>query len=136
MKGTKGYGSATLTATATNGTEDTSDDVTATCTITGKVTYTSLKAGDVLHVGDTFYVGQVYFNTTPSMSFNNSNGVITLVENDATGTLCYKFKRGSNGTMPNVTAYKVKDNTDGVYIVSGSGTSTSDKFTLAVHTTN
>ena len=136
VKGTKGYGSATITATATNGTEDTSDDVTATCTITGKVTYTSLKAGDVLHVGDTFYVGQVYFNTTPSMSFNNSNGVITLVENDATGTLCYKFKRGSNGTMPNVTAYKVKDNTDGVYIVSGSGTSTSDKFTLAVHTTN
>ena len=136
VKGTKGYGSATITATATNGTEDTSDDVTATCTITGKVTYTSLKAGDVLHVGDTFYVGNVYFNTKPSMSFNNSNGVITLVENDATGTLCYKFKRGNNGTMPNVTAYKVKDNTDGVYIVSGSGTSTSDKFTLAVHTTN
>ena len=136
VKGTKGYGSATITATATNGTEDTSDDVTATCTITGKVTYTSLKAGDVLHVGDTFYVGQVYFNTTPGMSFNNSNGVITLVENNATGTLCYKFKRGSNGTMPNVTTYKVKDNTDGVYIVSGSGTSTSDKFTLAVHTTN
>jgi len=36
--------------------------------------------------------------------------------------------------MPNVTAYKIKDNTDGVYIVSGSGTSTSDRFTLAVHT--
>ena len=63
IMGTKGYGSATITATATNGTEDTSDDVTATCTITGKVTYTSLKAGDVLHVGDTFYVGQVYFDT-------------------------------------------------------------------------
>ena len=134
IMGTKGYGSATITATATNGTEDTSDDVTATCTITGKVTYTSLKAGDVLHVGDTFYVGQVYFNTSPSVSFNNSNGVITLVENDATGTLCYKFKRGSNGTMPNVTAYKVKDNTDGIYIVSGGGTSTGDRFTLAVHT--
>lgn len=132
--GTKGYGSATITATATNGTEDTSDDVTATCTITGKVTYTSLKAGDVLHVGDTFYVGQVYFNTTPSVSFNNSNGVITLVEAETNGTLYYKFKRGSNGTMPNVTAYKVKDNTDGIYIVSGGGTSTGDKFTLAVHT--
>jgi len=136
VKGTKGYGSATITATATNGTEDTSDDVTATCTITGKVTYTSLKAGDVLHVGDTFYVGQVYFNTTPSMSFNNSNGAITLVEAETNGTSYYKFKRGSNGTMPNVTAYRVKENTDGVYIVSGSGTSTSDKFTLAVHTTN
>lgn len=134
IMGTKGYGSATITATATNGTEDTSDDVTATCTITGKVTYTSLKAGDVLHVGDTFYVGLVYFNTTPSMSFNNSNGVITLVENDATGTLCYKFKRGSNGTMPNVSTYKVKDNTDGIYIVSGGGTSQGDRFTLAVHT--
>ncbi|MBO5062863.1 MAG: Ig domain-containing protein [Prevotella sp.] len=130
IMGTKGYGSATITAIATNGTEDTSDDVAATCTITGKVTYTSLSAGTVLHVGDTFYAGKVYFNTTPYMSFQDSNGVITLVENNG----CYKFKRGSNGTMPNVTAYKIKDNTDGVYIVSGSGTSTSDRFTLAVHT--
>ena len=130
VTGVDGYGSATITATATNGTEDTSDDVTATCTITGKVTYTSLSAGTVLHVGDTFYAGKVYFNTTPAMSFQDSNGVITLVEDNG----CYKFKRGSNGTMPNVTAYKIKDNTDGVYIVSGGGTSTSDKFTLAVHT--
>ena len=119
--GTKGYGSATITATA--------GDKTATCTITGKVTYTSLSAGTVLHVGDTFYAGKVYFNTTPAMSFQDSNGVITLVEDNG----CYKFKRGNNGTMPNVTAYKIKDNTDGVYIVSGVGT-TSDKFTLAVHT--
>ena len=122
IMGTKGYGSATITATA--------GDKTATCTITGKVTYTSLSAGTVLHVGDTFYAGKAYFNTKPSMSFNDSNGVITLVEDSG----CYKFKRGSNGTMPNVTAYKIKDNTDGVYIVSGGGTSTSDRFTLAVHT--
>ncbi len=132
VMGKKGYGSATITATATNGTEDTSDDVSATCTITGKVTYTSLSVGTVLHVGDTFYAGKVYFNTSPAVSFLDSSGVITLVEDNG----CYKFKRGSNGTMPNVTAYKIKDNTDGVYIVSGSGTSTSDKFTLAVHTTN
>ena len=130
VTGVDGYGSATITATATNGTEDTSDDVTATCTITGKVTYTSLSAGTVLRVGDTFYAGKVYFNTTPAVSFQDSNGVITLVEDNG----CYKFKRGSNNTMPNVTAYKIKDNTDGIYIVSGSGTSTSDKFTLAVHT--
>lgn len=122
VKGTKGYGSATITATA--------GGKTATCTITGKVTYTSLKAGDVIHTGDTFFVEKVYFNTTPAMSFNNSNGVITLVEDSG----CYKFKRGSNGTMPNVTSYKVASNTDGIYIVSGSGTSTSDKFTIAVHT--
>ena len=121
IMGTKGYGSATITATA--------GDKTATCTITGKVTYTSLSAGTVLHVGDTFYAGKVYFDTTPAASFQDSNGVITLVEDNG----CYKFKRGSNGTMPNVTAYKVKDNTDGIYIVSGSGT-TSNKFTLAVHT--
>ena len=122
IMGTKGYGSATITATA--------GDKTATCTITGKVTYTSLSVGTVLHVGDTFYAGKVYFNTTPAVSFQDSNGVITLVEDNG----CYKFKRGSNGTMPNVTAYKIKDNTDGIYILSGSGTSTSDKFTLAVHT--
>ena len=132
VMGKKGYGSATITATATNGTEDTSDDVSAACTITGKVTYTSLSPGTVLHVGDTFYAGQVYFATKPLTGFNDSNGVITLVEDNG----CYKFKRGSNGTMPNVTAYKVKDNTDGIYIVSGSGTSTSDRFTIAVHTTN
>ena len=122
IMGKKGYGSATITATA--------GGKTATCTITGKVTYTSLSVGTVLHVGDTFYAGKVYFNTTPAVSFQDSNGVITLVEDNG----CYKFKRGSNGTMPNVTAYKIKDNTDGIYIVSGSGTSTSDKFTLAVHT--
>ena len=121
IMGKKGYGSATITATA--------GDKTATCTITGKVTYTSLSAGTVLHVGDTFYAGKVYFNTSPLVNFQDSNGVITLVENNG----CYKFRRGSNGTMPNVTAYKVKDNADGIYIVSGSGTS-SDKFTLAVHT--
>ena len=121
VKGTKGYGSATITATA--------GGKTATCTITGKVTYTSLKAGDVIRTGDTFYAGNVYFNTKPAMSFNNSNGVITLVEDSG----YYKFKRGSNGTMPNV-SYKVTSNTDGIYIVSGSGTSTSDKFTIAVHT--
>lgn len=121
IMGKKGYGSATITATA--------GDKTDTCTITGKVTYTSLSAGTVLHVGDTFYAGKVYFNTTPAVSFQDSNGVITLVENNG----CYKFQRGSNGTMPNVTAYKIKDNTDGIYIVSGSGTS-SDKFVLAVHT--
>ena len=121
IMGKKGYGSATITATA--------GDKTATCTITGKVTYTSLSAGTVLHVGDTFYAGSVYFNTSPLVSFQDSNGVITLVENNG----CYKFKRGSNGTMPNVTDYKVKDNTDGVYITGGSGTS-SDRFTLAVHT--
>jgi len=122
VKGTKGYGSATITATA--------GGKTATCTITGKVTYTSLKAGDVIRTGDTFYAGNVYFNTTPSMSFGDSNGVITLVESSG----YYKFKRGSNGSMPNVTSYKVTSNTDGIYIVSGSGTSTSDKFTIAVHT--
>jgi len=121
VMGKKGYGSATITATA--------GGKTATCTITGKVTYTSLSAGTVIHVGDTFYAGNVFFNTTPGMSFNASNGVITLVENSG----YYKFKRGSNGTMPNV-SYKVTSNTDGIYIVSGSGTSTSDKFTLAVHT--
>ena len=129
VMGTKGYGSATITATATNGTDDTSDDVIATCTITGKVTYTSLSAGTVLHVGDTFYAGKVYFNTSPAVNFQDSNGAITVVENNG----YYKFQRGSNGTMPNITAYKVKDNTDGIYIVSGSGTS-SDKFVLAVHT--
>lgn len=126
VMGKKGYGSATITATA--------GGKTATCTITGKVTYTSLSVGTVLHVGDTFYTGgSVAFQTTPSMSFNATNGVITLVEATSGSSKYYKFQRGSNGTMPNVTAYKVKDNTDGVYITGGSGTS-QDRFTLAVHT--
>ena len=136
VTGVDGYGSATITATATNGTVDTSDDVTATCTITGKVTYTSLSVGTVLHTGDTFYTGgSVYFNTKPLMSFIADNGVITVVEATSGSRKYYKFQRGNNGSMPNVTDYKVKDNTDGVYITGGSGTN-SDKFTLAVHTTN
>ena len=124
VKGTKGYGSATITATA--------GDKTATCVITGKVTYTSLSVGTVLHTGDTFYTGgTVAFQTSPLMSFNATNGVITVVEATSGSSKCYKFQRGSNGTMPNVTTYKVKDNTDGVYITGGSGTN-SDRFTLAV----
>ena len=136
IMGTKGYGSATITATATNGTEDTSDDVTATCTITGKVTYTSLKAGDVLHTGDTFYTGStVYFAGSTNASFPTSAGVITIVEatKDGYNGKFYQFKRSSNGTWPNW-SYSVNDNTDGVYITGGSGTSSSDRFTLAVHT--
>lgn len=136
IMGKKGYGSATITATATNGTEDTSDDVTATCTITGKVTYTSLKAGDVLHTGDTFYTGStVYFKGNTNASFSTTMGVITIVEATKDGYTgkFYQFKRSSNGTWPNW-SYSVKDNTDGVYITGGSGTSSNDRFTLAVHT--
>ncbi len=123
VKGTTGYGSATITATA--------GGKTATCTITGKVTYTSLSVGTVLHTGDTFYTGStVSFKVGNSyVSFTAGNGVITIVEDNG----YYKCKRGSNGTMPNWTAFRVQNNTDGIYITGGSGTS-SDRFTLAVHT--
>ena len=123
VKGTKGYGSATITASA--------GGKTATCTITGKVIYTSLSVGTVLHTGDTFYIGStVLFKVGNSnASFTTTNGVITVVEDNG----YYKFKRGSNGTMPNWTAFRVQNNTDGIYITGGSGTS-SDRFTLAVHT--
>ncbi len=123
VKGTKGYGSATITASA--------GGKTATCTITGKVIYTSLSVGTVLHTGDTFYTGStVQFKVGNSnASFTTTNGVITVVEDNG----YYKFKRGSNGTMPNWTAFRVQNNTDGIYITGGSGTS-SDRFTLAVHT--
>ena len=135
IMGKKGYGSATITATATNGTEDTSDDVTTTCTITGKVTYTSLSVGTVLRTGDTFYTGNtVCFQGSTKASFGTSNGVITIVEAEKTGynNKYYQCRRGSNGTYPNW-SYVVKDNTDGLYITGGSGTS-QDSFTLAVHT--
>lgn len=123
VKGTKGYGSATITASA--------GGKTATCTITGKVIYTSLSVGTVLHTGDTFYTGStVQFKVGNSnASFTTTNEVITVVEDNG----YYKFKRGSNGTMPNWTAFRVQNNTDGIYITGGSGTS-SDRFTLAVHT--
>ena len=135
VMGKKGYGSATITATATNGTENTSDDVKATCTITGKVTYTSLSVGTVLHTGDTFYTGStVYFQGSTAASFTANMGVITIIEATKSGynNKYYQCQRGSNGTYPNW-AYVVKDNTDGIYITGGSGTK-SDKFTLAVHT--
>ena len=123
VKGTKGYGSATITATA--------GEKSTTCTITGKVTYTSLSVGTVLHVGDTFYTGgTVYFNASgTNVTFATNAGVITLVVDNGK----YKFKRGSNGTMPNMTSYNATSNTDGIYITGGSGTSSSNRFTLAVH---
>ena len=126
VKGKKGYGSATITATA--------GDKKAACTITGKVHHTSLQAGDIILVGETIYTGgQWYVDIKPSTSFIASNGAITLVEAKTGSTKYYKFSRGSNGTMPNWTSFKVKDNTDGLYIVSGTGTN-SDKFVFAVHT--
>ena len=126
IMGTKGYGSATITATA--------GDKTTTCTITGKVHHTSLQAGDIILVGETIYTGKTwYVNISPNTSFATSAGVITLVEADTNGTLYYKCSRGSNGTKPNWTSFRVTDNTDGIYIVSGTGTS-SDKFVFAVHT--
>lgn len=134
IMGTKGYGSATITATATNGTEDTSDDVSATCTITGKVHHTSLQVGDVIRVGETIYTGDKWqVNISPVTSFTTANGVITLVEDKTGSTTYYKMKRGSNGAIPNWTSFKVTDDTDGLYIVSGTGTN-SDKFVFAVHT--
>jgi len=104
---------------------------TATCIITGKVTYTSLSVGTVLHAGDTFYTGStVQFKVGNSnASFTTANGVITIVEDNG----YYKCKRGSNGSMPNWTAFRIQNNTDGIYITAGSGTN-NDKFTLAVHT--
>ncbi|MBR1558344.1 MAG: InlB B-repeat-containing protein [Prevotella sp.] len=126
IMGTKGYGSATITATA--------GDKTTTCTITGKVHHTSLQAGDIILVGETIYTGNTwYVDIKPNTSFATSAGVITLVEADTNGTLYYKCSRGSNGTKPNWTSFRVTDNTDGIYIVSGTGTS-SDKFVFAVHT--
>lgn len=125
IMGTKGYGSATITATA--------GDKTTTCTITGKVHHTSLQAGDIILVGETIYTGNTwYVDISPNTSFATSAGVITLVEADTNGTLYYKCSR-SNGTKPNWTRFRVTDNTDGIYIVSGTGTS-SDKFVFAVHT--
>ena len=126
IKGTKGYGSAVITAAA--------GGMTASCDITGKGHHTSLQAGDIILAGETIYTGATwYVDITPSTTFNTSNGVITLVEATTGSTKYYKFKRGSNDTMPNWTSFTVKDNTDGLYIVSGSGT-TSDKFVFAVHT--
>ena len=124
IMGTKGYGSATITATA--------GDKTTNCTITGKVHHTSLQAGDIIRVGETIYTGDKwYVDISPNTSFATSAGVITLVEDGKNGTLYYKCSR-SNGTKPNWTKFRVADNTDGIYVVSGTGTS-SDKFVFAVH---
>ena len=125
IMGTKGYGSATITATA--------GDKTATCVITGKVTYTSATIGvnTIFHVGDTYYADGTtkYFSATSNFTFTNTAGVITLIEEDGK----YKFKRGSKGTV--VVLGDVSTNSDGVYIKSGSGTSDA-RFEIAVHTTN
>lgn len=125
IMGTKGYGSATITATA--------GDKTTNCTITGKVHHTSLQAGDIIRVGETIYTGDKwYVDISPNTSFATSAGVITLVEDGKNGTLYYKCSR-SNGTKPNWTIFRVTDNTDGIYVESGTGTQ-SDKFVFKIHT--
>ena len=126
IMGKKGYGSATITATA--------GDKTATCTITGKVHHTSLQAGDIIRVGETIYTGGSWsVKSKPVTSFGTYAGVITLVEDETNGKLYYKFSRGSNNSIPNWTSFRVTDNTDGLYIVSGTGTG-SDRFVFGVHT--
>lgn len=124
VMGKKGYGSATITATA--------GGKTATCTITGKVTYTSatIGVGTVFHVGDTYYADGTtkQFHAKTNFSFVNGNGAITLVIDGG----YYKFKRGSNGTMIDL-GIKPTGSSDGVYIASGAGVS-NNKFEIAVHT--
>lgn len=124
VMGKKGYGSATITATA--------GGKTATCTITGKVTYTSatIGVGTVFHVGDTYYADGTTknFHAKTNFSFVNANGAITLVIDDG----YYKFKRGSNGIMIDL-GIKPTGSSDGVYIASGAGVS-NNKFEIAVHT--
>ncbi len=124
VMGKKGYGSATITATA--------GGKTATCTITGKATYTSatIGVGTVFHVGDTYYADGTtkQFHAKTNFSFVDGNGAITLVIDGGS----YKFKRGSNGTMIDL-GIKPTGSSDGVYIASGAGVS-NNRFEIAVHT--
>lgn len=124
VMGKKGYGSATITATA--------GGKTATCIITGKVTYTSatIGVGTVFHVGDTYYADGTtkQFHAKTNFSFVDGNGAITLVIDGGS----YKFKRGSNDTKINL-GINPTGSSDGVYIVSGDGTG-SNRFEIAVHT--
>ena len=89
----------------------------------------------MLHVGDTFFTGSAVSFKANSLNvgFDASHGVITVVEETSGSNTYYRLKRGSNGTKTLASNYKKTANTDGIYIVSGSGTS-SDRFTLAVHT--
>lgn len=97
-----------------------------------QVTYTSatIGVGTVFHVGDTYYADgtSIYFHAKSNFNFINSNGVITLINDGGT----YKFQRGSNDSKVDL-GISVTGNSDGVYLVSGSGTSGS-RFEIAVHT--
>ena len=97
-----------------------------------QVTYTSatIGVGTVFHVGDTYYADGTTknFHAATNFSFINNNGVITLINDGGT----YKFQRASNDTKVDL-GISVTGNSDGVYIVSGSGTSGS-RFEIAVHT--
>ena len=113
----KAYGSATITVTAGVKTD--------TCTITGKVTYTSISLGTVIHVGDTLY--NVKYMHMGDKDFSFSNTTVTLIENNGN----YQFKR-SNGTIISG-KIKIQSNTDGVYVSGGSGTN-ANKWILSAHT--
>ena len=118
----KGIGSATITASAGN--------KTATCTITGKATYSSLKVGDVIHVGDTVYsTSSIYcdYNGTKSTMNFSIGGVYKLIIEDGV----YKWQR-SNGSNVSIRINNT-NSSNGIKVASGSGTSSSNRMTFAAN---
>ena len=118
----KGIGSATITASAGN--------KTATCTITGKATYSSLKAGDVIHVGDTVYstsIIYVKYDSTNS-TINCSNlGVYKLIIDGGV----YKWQP-SNGNKVSIKINNT-NSSNGIKVASGTGKNTSNRMTFAAN---
>ena len=100
-------------------------------TLKMSVTHSSLAVNDVIKVGESVYSSSsIYVKYGSSNSTINCNnlGVYTLVVDGG----YYKWQP-SNGNIIN-TRVSVSGSSDGIYVVSGGGTSTSDRMTFAAHT--
>lgn len=100
-------------------------------TLKMSVTHSSLAVNDVIKVGESVYSSSsiyVKYGTSNSTINCNNLGVYTLVVDGGK----YKWQP-SKGNIIN-TRVSVSGSSDGIYVVSGGGTSSSDRMTFAAHT--
>ena len=113
----KGAGTATITATATNGTDDTSDDKTATCTVT--VSYVNVSGVTLSQTAASMTVGNALTLTATVAPSNASNKTVTWTSsNTAVATV-------ANGV---VTAVAAGTTTITATATNGTPDDTSDDF--------
>jgi len=109
----QGLGKATITATATNGTDDTSDDQTATCTVTVSTTVTA-------NEGATGEYWATYYNGTTSFTADENTTVFQAALSGSSLTL----KEVPNREIPATKAVIMKSSSATITLTPASTTET------------